>query len=372
MSVHKRGNTYFVRYRDAAGKQHNKHFGPGKKGKEKAEEFDLEIKLAKKKKQEIILLSGSTMFLEELFELYIRDYVLTGKSKTQADNLKMVFKSKLLPKLPSKPVNELKYQHMMDLIENYLDKSQSTRNNYFDYLSAVFNWGIRHGYTEVNPLQHWKRKKVPPRDFEITLEELGQILKYSPPHLKLAINVGYYTGMRAGVTELLKLQWAQIDFERDIIHLYRSKTDTSSAIPIAKALRPILLRAKKKAQSDSVIEYRGRGVKRVSTALTSAMKKAGITKSFQLKDLRHMMATYSRKDGVQPEAVSSVLGHSDITTTYRIYYQAMDEEKRKAVDAVPRLSEDGCAVERCRKKRDRPKKKKKFKVTDIGYRIEED
>lgn len=107
---------------------------------------------------------------------------------------------------------------------------------------------------------------------------------------------------------------------------------------------------------------------------TSKMLSAGrITKSFQMKDLRHMLATYSRKDGVQPEAVSSVLGHSDITTTYRVYYQAMDEEKRKAVDGVPKLSEGEDCAEWYRKKkelkkRDKPKKKKKFKVTDVVYR----
>ena len=49
MSVHKRANngTYYVAYRDAAGRQHTKTFGKGREGKRDAQKFDQEIKVRK-------------------------------------------------------------------------------------------------------------------------------------------------------------------------------------------------------------------------------------------------------------------------------------------------------------------------------------
>ncbi|OIQ51139.1 Tyrosine recombinase XerD [Pseudodesulfovibrio hydrargyri] len=374
MSVHKRGNSYFVRYRDAAGKQRNKHFGVGLRGKDKAEVFDLEVKLAKKKRKSAILISGSAMYLEELFELYIKDYVLRGQSKKQAESLKSHFKKKVFLHLPSKPVDELTYKHVMDFIERYPNKSQSTINNWLAYLSSVFNFGIRHGYMEVNPLQHWKKKKVPPRRFEINLDELGKLLKHSPPHLKLAILVTYYTGVRPGVTELFAMKWDDVDFERDEIRIFRSKTNNYGVIPISQALRPILKRAKRKAKTDHVIERNGKPINRVTTSLQNALKKAGITKPFRMYDLRHMHATYSGASGGDPAAIASILGHSDISTTTRVYFQPLEEAKRKSVEAVPRVREDGDTVSKHQERKakmagasQRKKKKKKFKIKDIGY-----
>jgi integrase len=172
------------------------------------------------------------------------------------------------------------------------------------------------------------------------------------------------------------MKWKDIDFERDEIQVFRSKTNNYGVIPISQALRPILVKAKKQAKTEYVIEHKGKPVKRVSTSLRNALKKAGITKSFRMYDLRHMHATYSGASGGDPAAVSSILGHSDISLTTRVYFQPLQEAKRKAVEAVPKIDENREAAERYRKKQEmkkqnKPKKKKKFKVTDVGYKYDE-
>lgn len=378
MSVHKRGKTYFVRYRDDAGKQHNKHFGPGAKAKRLAEEFDLEIKLARKRKQEIVLLKGSVMHLDELFELYIRDYELSGKSLEQSRNLKWMFKSKILPKLPNKEVDKLQYKDMLDLIDCYPDLSQIAKNRYFAYLRAVFNWGIRHDYTSVNPLQKWKMGKEKPRRFVISETELSNLLKYCPPHLKLAIQITFYLGLRPGKSELFALKWDDVDFERQEVSIYATKTNQRRTIPIPDAFLPVLKRARSKAQSEFVVEYNGRQVLRVSHSLAHALEKAGINKSFRLYDLRHMYATYMLNNGGDLAAVSAMLGHSDVSLTANTYYQAMSKEKQRSANLLPKLHEDGDPVERHMRRKEmenqgmEPKKKrKKHKIKTVGYKISE-
>lgn len=375
MSVHKRGNTYFVRYRDAAGKHRNKHFGPGEKGKNKAEEFDLEIKLAKKRKQEVILLKGSSVYLEELFELYIRDYELSGKSRDQLSNLKVLFKNKILPKLPSIEVDKLQYKHMLDMIECYPKLSQAAKNRYFAYLRAVFNWGIQHDYTSVNPLQKWKMGKEKPRRFELSEKEISKLLKHCPPHLKLAIQTTFYLGLRPGKSELFALKWDGVDFERQEVSIFATKTNQRRTIPIPDAFLPVLRKAKRKAQTPYVIEYNGKQVLRVSTSLKSALEKAGIDKSFRLYDLRHMYATYMLNSGGDLAAVSAMLGHSDVSLTANTYYQAMSKEKQRAANLLPKLNENIERDEKFQARREeklreaQPKKKKKRRsVTDFSYK----
>lgn len=88
-----------------------------------------------------------------------------------------------------------------------------------------------------------------------------------------------------------------------------------------------------------------------------------------------MHAIYSGASGGDPAAASSILGHSDISLTTRVYFQPLEEVKRKAVEAVTKIDEDRDAAERYRKKQEmkkqtKPKKRKKFKATDIGFRYD--
>lgn len=373
MSVHRRGQSWFVRYRDAAGKAHNKHFGPGKSGKKLAEEFDLEVKLAKKKKREVVLLGKSEMKLDELVELYLRDYRLSVKSSGSIYNLTMLFKNKILPNLPAKPVDALKYEDFLNMIEKFPDLSQATKNRYFAYIRAVINWGVRHEYVTQNPVKNWKLRKEQPRRFVLSQKDLYQLLEHSPEHLKLAILVTYNLGLRPGLSELFALKWSDVDFERQEVHVFATKTMRSRRIPIPDSFVGTLKKSKLLAKTPYVIEYRGRQVKRLSQCLGTALKKAGISKEFRLYDLRHMYATYMLNQGADLAAVSYMLGHSDTSLTANTYYQAMAQEKVRAANLLPTLHADGDPEEKFRKRQERrgeakeEAKNKKSKVTSLGY-----
>jgi len=56
-----------------------------------------------------------------------------------------------------------------------------------------------------------------------------------------------------------------------------------------------------------------------SRAVKKLMAAAGIDARIHLHDLRHSYATLLRQDGVPIEAISELLGHSDVKTTYKFY-----------------------------------------------------
>ena len=75
-----------------------------------------------------------------------------------------------------------------------------------------------------------------------------------------------------------------------------------------------------------------------------ACRRAGITFSVRLYDLRHMFATYMLSNGADLAAVSKLLGHSSITMTANVYYQYLEGEKERAVALLPELPPLGQSV----------------------------
>jgi len=72
--------------------------------------------------------------------------------------------------------------------------------------------------------------------------------------------------------------------------------------------------------------------------LANWVKRAGITKHITYHCSRHTYATLLLTYGANLYTVSSLLGHTDISTT-QIYARIVDENKRKTVDLIPDIGE---------------------------------
>ena len=72
--------------------------------------------------------------------------------------------------------------------------------------------------------------------------------------------------------------------------------------------------------------------------LWQGLKKAGITKHISFHCARHTYATLLLTYGANLYTVSSLLGHTDISTT-QIYAKIVDENKRMTVDLIPDIGE---------------------------------
>ncbi|NDY55608.1 tyrosine-type recombinase/integrase [Desulfovibrio sulfodismutans] len=373
MSVHVRGNSWFVRYRDTNKIQQQKHFGVGPKAKAKAEAYDLEIRLLKKRGHNPQGVQDKEMNIQDLYNAYIKDYEQLGRSQTQIRNLNYFFNNKVFPDFPKKTIQKLTHDDMLNFAIKYKDLSQSTRNRYFMYLKALFNFGIRHELIKNNPLKHWKKPKEEPKKFQINDDDLGIILKHSMPHLKLALQLCFYFGLRPGASELFNIKWKDIDFDENVLNIFSSKTKTSRKIPIPDNFRTKLSIAKKSSHTEYVIEYKGKPVKSLRRSFASAVKKAGITYPVRLYDLRHLYATTLLNSGADLAAVSSMMGHSAVTVTANVYYQSMSKERVRAANLLPQLHEGGKKIARESSNAPLPtgtnhpkKKSKKFKVANVG------
>jgi len=319
-------------------------FGRGKAGKKQAEAFDLQLKADRKLGQKPQ--ARSELYFDTLAQAYIRDRKVNGASTSYLTDLKNLLNNHVLPVLCKKPVDELIYEDMLEIANLYKERSQSTRNRYFVYLRAIFRFGIRHGLNKNNPLAQWQKKKEPPRQSLLTLENLKKIIVHAAPHLKWAIEVEWRLGTRPGPSELLSIKWDHIDFDRGVVRVFAGKTREWREIPFSQDFRVRLLSMKAQAKTEYVIEYKGRPMKKFRRSFQTACSKAGVSYSCRMYDVRHLFATVMLSGGADLAAVSKLLGHSSTKMTADVYYELMKGEKAKAVSLLPSITESDDTAEK--------------------------
>lgn len=197
------------------------------------------------------------VFLDDLSQAYINHCRANGKNGPWLTDLINLLNNQWIPRLTQKPVDELLYQDMIKFIEIYRDRSQTTRNRYFDYLKVIFNFWIRYGMTKSNPLAKWKKPKELPRQTLLTVEDLIKIHNHAEPHLGWCLEVVWFTGIRPGPKELFSLKWDSVDFDRNIIRML-GKRNLWREIPISGSFKEKLLAKKQVSQTEHLIEYNGR------------------------------------------------------------------------------------------------------------------
>jgi integrase len=337
MSIHQKPDgRWYVSYRDDHGNQHIKVFGRGDAAKKLAKSFDYEIKSHKSSGREIVGPSG--VYFDDLAQSYVKHSEANGRSERWLKELVNLLNKKIIPFLSSKPVDRLESTDILKVVEHLGDISQTTKNRYIDYLRSIFRFGLKHRLTHKNPLEHWSKNKEKPRQSLLTIDDLKKIYDKAEPHLKWIIEVQWNLGTRPGASELLRIQWDHIDFERNIVRVYASKTKSWREIPIKDEFRDRLLYMKRSAKTQFIIEYNGKPINKIRRSFKTACKKACILYDVRMYDLRHLFASALLSGGGDLAAVSKLLGHSSTKMTSDVYYHLLHGEKRRAVNLLPSIN----------------------------------
>ena len=144
--------------------------------------------------------------------------------------------------------------------------------------------------------------------------------------MKLAL----FSGMRA--SEMLKLKWDDIDFEKGFIRITNPKGGKTETIPLNDGARQVLLTLK--GQDETTFVFQGRGGGRRKDMHKESRRiadKAGLPKTFRpLHGLRHVYASMLASSGqVDLYTLQKLLTHKDPKMTQR-YAHLRDEALRKA------------------------------------------
>lgn len=174
-----------------------------------------------------------------------------------------------------------------------------------------------------------------PRAHYLTKDEAARLLDAAVmPHVKLFIILALSTAGRAQA--ILDLTWDRIDFERRRVNL---RDPDRSATPKGRAITPMndmalvaLTEAKKSALTPYVIEWAGERVASIKKGVGAAATRAGLEASPHV--LRHSAAVWMAESGIAMSEIAQYLGHSNPTTTYRVYARYSPEYLKKAASAL--------------------------------------
>jgi integrase/recombinase XerD len=136
------------------------------------------------------------------------------------------------------------------------------------------------------------------------------------------------TGMRQG--ELLTLQWRQIEMNRGVITLDRTKTDSPRAIPLSGPLLSDAARTLSGTPRHPVtplVFWHGDGLPWLNFSANFKQWRDRNKVGFRFHDLRHFFAVMYLRKGGNIYALQRILGHSSIKTT-EIYLDYLTPEER--------------------------------------------
>lgn len=228
--------------------------------------------------------------------------------------------------------------------------SRQVKGHIRGYMHTLFNQAIRWEILERNPItlvrQPHKRLKSPRA---LTTDEFKALLaKLEEPYKTMVVTIACL-GLR--VSELLALQWGDIDFENLTVRIQRSfvtgevnptKTDASEAsLPFDSGLAEALLEHKARATYESDSDYvfasdsgkpRWAGIL-LTDHIKPAAAKARIGK-VGWHTFRHTYSSLLHAFGTVPVVQKELLRHADIRTTLGIYTHSVSEDKRQASSKV--------------------------------------
>ena len=182
-----------------------------------------------------------------------------------------------------------------------------------------------------------------------TREQVEVVLAVASSAAYGPIALAATSGLRRG--EVFALRWADVDFERNLIHVRHSNTDgvigrtkTTSGervVPMFGSFRKLLLetRAASRYKDPEDFVFRSvTGAPRLPNGwlkreFYTALKRAGV-EHFRFHHLRHSAVSQLIAQGANILELARVAGHADPSITLRVYSHLMDDLARRSIDTT--------------------------------------
>lgn len=190
-------------------------------------------------------------------------------------------------------------------------------------LRAIMNKAFREGLlAQVPPFP--RIKKDSGRCRWLTVEEEKRLLMTSKPYQRALIVFAVDTGGRR--SELLKLDWQNVDLARGFITYMKTKNGDDRTIRLTGRAIRVLTDLEPK-ETGPVFTYRGQAIKCVKTTFDKARTQAGL-EDFRFHDLRHTFASRLAQQGVPLYEIMHLTGHKSFQMVQRYAHLAPDFQER--------------------------------------------
>lgn len=201
-------------------------------------------------------------------------------------------------------------------------------------VSRVFASAVGWGLCEHNPAKEYDRTLVRERRDPIVLpspEEVERAVAAKSTFSRI-IAIAAQTGMRQG--EILGLVWRQVELNRGIITLDKTKTDAPRAIPLQGPLLADAagtLAGTPRHPLTTLVFWHSEGepYRNFAAQFRAWRDRQGV--GFRFHDLRHYFAVMYLRGGGYIYDLQGILGHASIKTTEGYLKYLTPEQKQRAM-----------------------------------------
>lgn len=206
-----------------------------------------------------------------------------------------------------------------------LSKSRCNVNRFLE-------WCIDEELIHSNPLERIKFKQTePPKRDRVILakSEVSTVLRelkdFSPEALYPAMYITTHTGCRR--SEMLGLEWRDIDFPNGFLTFRDTKNGTNRRVKMADCLAAFL-KSHPRTGGTIVTGKRGGmlGRSQLQKGLAAFKEQSSVKKDWRPHDLRHSFAYHFLKDGGKDYQLQAILGHKTIGMTVNLYGRIKAED----------------------------------------------
>lgn len=303
---------------------------------------------ADQERMEALDTAGAVMTLSTLADEYMKQY--SGKDTNIPGRMAFWYRY-----LGTKKLIDITTREVRDLLNGFAEgrcnipidpdkratrkpgpRAPATVNRMKAAISTLLSFAMREGFlnrnvaqsvahrTESNAIVRWLS--------DDERERLLAACKKSPwPRLHPLVTMALTTGARRG--ELLKLTWADIDFDKGLATCRDTKNGDPRILPLPRTTQAVLK------------PFRGIGSalvfpsERIPTKpmefrklWNTALEQAGI-ENFRFHDLRHSAASYLVMNGATLHETAEVLGHRSVQTTKR-YAHLSTQHKAELTERI--------------------------------------
>jgi integrase len=308
--------------------------------------------------------------VEDYLERWL-DHVAVSKSPTTVRGYRGKIK-RIDSKLGQIQLSKLTAQHLDRAYRQWLDEGlhPTSVHHLHGVLSAALNQAVKWG---IVPAAVTKQASPPPLRLqpkvipgpEVVQRLIAGAEERRQPVLAAAIAVAATTGARRG--ELLGTRWSDVDFDARVLHIRRAiKHDDGPGWIIGPTKTHAERRVALDAFSMKVLEAHRKAVEQhaqeamvvldpdgyvftfdptgstpmrpdsLGQAFRRLCQKEGV-EGVSLHTLRHFSASVLVSSGRDVRTIAGRLGHSDPTTTLRVYAHLVDGRDRDAAEVIGEL-----------------------------------
>lgn len=311
---------------------------------------------------------ASKLTVKEYLTSWLEKYRKSGnRGRGLAENTVKVYHNVIhryaIPAFGHLRLSEVKPQHLVDLYAKMADQGLSVRMRQIVHrvLHNSLQQAVEEGLLGMNPADRVPRNQRPTVEKKkpdaLDADQVRKLIRAAAGTRWALI---FWTYLACGLrrSELLGLQWQDVDFERGILRVRRQalrkkgqgmvledlKTERSRRdVPIPQDLLSHLLTYYVSQGGAEPTAFVFPGDKGPLTPETVWQQfryyadKAGVPRHFRLHDLRHTAGTLWVDAGIPLNTVADLLGHSDVRITADYYVKTTGIQKEKARQAMQQL-----------------------------------